>query len=95
MPHALKGNFERFLADATIFMDFLGTITIGWQWLKIATEASKTLENKGGTQPNLFYISKIHTMKFFFTYELIKTKGLAKILMNNEELTLGATKELF
>ena len=95
MPHALKGNFERFLADATVFMDFLGTITIGWQWLKIATEASKVLENEDGTQPNLFYISKIHTMKFFFTYELIKTKGLAQILMNNEELTLGATKELF
>jgi len=95
MPHALKGDFERFLADATVFMDFFGTITIGWQWLKIATEASKILENNSGTQPNLFYKSKIHTMKFFFTYELIRTKGLAKILMNDEKLTIEATKELF
>ena len=34
-------------------------------------------------------------MKFFFTYELIKTKGLAKTIMNDEELTIQATDEMF
>ncbi len=95
MPHALKGNYERFLADATVFMDFLGTIVVGWQWLKIANEASQVLEEKNGNQTNEFYESKIHTMKFFYTYELIKTKGLAKTLMNNEELTIAVSKDMF
>ena len=95
MPHALKGNYERFLADATVFMDFLGTIVVGWQWLKTASTAQEILEKNEGNQSNAFYESKIHTMKFFYTYELIKTKGLAKTLMNNEELTISVSKEVF
>ena len=95
MPYAVKGNFERFLADASVFMDFFGTIVIGWQWLKIATKASTMLENRNENQPEEFYNSKIHTMKFFYTYELVKTKGLAITLMNIEELTITASKDLF
>jgi butyryl-CoA dehydrogenase len=95
MPYAIKGNHERFLADATVFMDFLGTIVVGWQWLKIANEAKQVLEKANGNQSNAFYESKIHTMKFFYTYELTKTKGLAKILMNNEELTISVSNDIF
>ncbi|VAW25710.1 Acyl-CoA dehydrogenase, partial [hydrothermal vent metagenome] len=60
MPHALKGNYERFLADATVFMDFLGTIVVGWQWLKTASTAQEILEKNEGNQSNAFYESKIH-----------------------------------
>ncbi len=95
LPHALKGNHERFLADATVFMDFLGTIVVGWQWLKIASSAKQVLEKANGNQSNEFYESKIHTMKFFYTYELVKTKGLAKTLMNTEELTIKVSKGVF
>ena len=95
MPHALKGNYERFLADATVFMDFFGTIIIGWQWLKIAINAVNKLTDSNRNQPIEFYQSKIHTMKFFFTYEMVKTKGLAQTLMNTEELTINASKDLF
>ena len=45
MPHAKEGNYERFLADATIFMDFFSTIVIGWQWLKMANAATEMLAN--------------------------------------------------
>ena len=95
MPHALKGNYERFLADATVFMDFFGTIIIGWQWLKMAINAVNKLTDSNRNQPIEFYQSKIHTMKFFFTYEMVKTKGLAQTLMNTEELTINASKDLF
>jgi len=95
MPHALKGNYERFLADASIFMDFFSTIVVGWQWLKTANNAKKLLVTQTGNQPNSFYESKIHTLKFYYNYEMIKTKGLAKIIMNDEQLTITATKELF
>lgn len=95
MPHAMKGNYERFLADATVFMDFFGTVVMGWQWLKIANEAKQVLKNKDGAQIDTFYESKIHTMKFFYTYELTKTIGLAKTLMNNEELTISPSNDIF
>ena len=95
MPHAMKGNHERFLADASIFMDFFSTIVIGWQWLKTATTAKRILDDGTGNQVPAFYESKIHTMKFYFIYEMTKTKSLAKIIMNDDELTITATKELF
>jgi alkylation response protein AidB-like acyl-CoA dehydrogenase len=95
IPYAAKGNFERYLADATIFMEFFGTIVLGWQWLKIAAKTKKVLAEGNTDQPDLFYKSKIHTMKFFFTYELVKTKGLAKILMNTEELTTKVSNDIF
>ena len=95
MPHAMKGDYERFLADATVFMDFFSSIVMGWQWLKISSSASKVIANKGGSQPLDFYESKIQTMKFYYNYHLIKTKGLAKILMNDEKLTIDFSKEMF
>lgn len=95
MPHAMKGNHERFLADATVFMDFFGTIIVGWQWLKIANESKQILINKNGNQKEIFYESKIHTMKFYYNYELTKTAGLAKTLMNNEELTITPSNDIF
>jgi len=94
-PHAMQGNYERFLADASIFMDFFCTIVIGWQWLKTATTAKHILANESGNQVTAFYEGKIHTMKFYYTYEMTKTKSLSKIIMNNEELTITATKDLF
>ncbi|NOQ91180.1 MAG: acyl-CoA dehydrogenase [Flavobacteriaceae bacterium] len=95
MPYAIKGNYERYLADATIFMDFFGTIVIGWQWLKIAVNAEKTLNENNLKQTKEFYQSKIHTMKFFFNYELVKTKGLAKTILNKEELTIKTFENIF
>ena len=95
IPYAIKGDYERYLADATVFMDFFGTIVMGWQWLKMAVVAKLTIKDNNGNQTPEFYRSKVQTMKFFFTYELIKTKGLAKTIMNDEELTINATDEIF
>ena len=95
IPFALKGNYERYLADATIFMELFGSVVIGWQWLKIATDASKKLEIGSLEKTKEFYTSKITTMKFFYTYELVKTKSLADIMMNEEEITIKASADLF
>ena len=86
MPHAKSGNFEKYLADATLFMDFFGTILVGWQWLKIANQAQKDLD--AGNVNKSFLEGKIHTMEYFFKYEMSRTKGLAKTIMNDIELTL-------
>ena len=83
---AMKGEFERFLADATIFMENTGLIVIGWQWLKIAVVSKEKLESGDN---NDLYHGKIHTMKYFFKYELSKTESLAKTLTHQDELTLS------
>lgn len=92
MPHAMKGDYERYLADASIFMEFFSLILISWTWLDIGTNATKAL-NSDGTYSAAFYESKIHTMKYFFTYELPKTTGLSEILLNTESITIKKETE--
>jgi len=86
---AQKGDYETFLADANLFMEFFSNIVVAWQWLRMATEAKNALKNGNKTYPEAFYRSKIHTMKFYFKYEVPKTESLASILMDKEVLTLA------
>ena len=92
MPYAKKGDYERFLADASIFMEFLSLILMSWTWLEIALNASSALENKG-FYSKVFYESKLHATNYYYTYELPKTTGLAEILLNSETITVKKDKE--
>lgn len=94
MPHAMKGDFERFLADATIFMDFFSTITVGWQWLKIATKAKQAMVTGNMNYTASFYEAKIHTMRFYYKYEMSKTRGLANTILDENELTIPKATEM-
>ena len=95
LQYAMKGEHEKFLADATIFMEFFSTIVIGWQWLKMATISKEALITGKLVQPAEFYESKIHTMKFFYKYEMPKTASAVETLKNGDFLTiLEAEKEL-
>ncbi|MEP2280539.1 acyl-CoA dehydrogenase [Maribacter sp.] len=96
MGFAMKGDYQRFLADATPFMEFFSNILIGWLWLDLAREAQNALVTGNKANSTEFYESKIHTMQFYFKYELPKTSGLAEILKDNKEaLTIGTDKEVF
>ena len=92
MPHAMKGDYERYLADASVFMEFLSLILIGWTWLDLGLNATKALQSDGKYSKE-FYESKIHTMKYFYTYELPKTSGLSEILLNKESITIKKDTE--
>lgn len=95
MPFAQKGDYERFLSDATVFMEFFGNIVIGWLWLAMATTAQSALAS-GETQfTSDFNNAKIHAMKFYFKYELSKTTALAEVLMNKEVLTVADDSKMF
>lgn len=94
LPYAMKGNYERYLTDATIYMSFLGTIVMGWQWLKIAVEAMNEWKYGNNKFPLDFYDSQIHTMQYFFKYEMPKTDSFAATIKSNDELNIVSEKEL-
>jgi butyryl-CoA dehydrogenase len=86
---AMQQQIERFLADANLFMEMASLIVVAWQWLKQANVAKIQLLTKNPQGEELaFYESKIQTMKFFFAYELPKTKWLATRLLDDEVLTI-------
>jgi alkylation response protein AidB-like acyl-CoA dehydrogenase len=93
VPFAIKGNHERYLADANLFMEYMSIIVLGWLWLEMAVDAKKELVNEDKKYSETFYESKIHTMKFYFKYEVPKTNSLAESLMSSEELTIKTDKE--
>ena len=95
MPFAKKGNYERYLSDANLFMEFLSHIVLGWLWIDIAVHAQRSLKDGDQTNSKEFYESKIHTMKFYFKYELPKTSSLAESLMHEDVLTINSGKEVF
>ncbi len=95
MVYAQKGDFQRFLADATPFMEFFSTIVIAWQWLAIAVKAQEALVIGSDSHGEAFLQSKLHAMKFYYRYELPKTLGLAEVLMDEQALTLNSHKEIF
>jgi len=94
MPYAMKGQYERYLSDATLFMQMMSTVVVGWQWLKMATAAKQALVTGDSTYTAAFYESKVHTLKFFYKYELAKVDSLAQILMDETVLTILEEKEL-
>ena len=85
---AAQNDLDRYLADATVFMEQLSYVVIAWQWLKMATFAQAELEASNfKNQTREFYEGKVHTMKFFFRYELPHAAACAKVLMDGEWLT--------
>lgn len=94
MPFAMRGNYERYLADANLFMEYMSIVVLGWLWLEMAVDAKNELNNTDRKYSETFYESKIHTMKFYFKYEVPKTNSLAESLMSDEVLTIKKDKEL-
>lgn len=94
-PFAKEGDYERYLSDANLFMEFLSNVVLGWLWLDIALNAQRNLKEGNRSYSEAFHNSKIHTMKFYFKYELPKTGSLAEILMHPDELTINTGKEVF
>ncbi len=89
-----NGKIERYLSDATLYMEYFGMINIAWQWLRQGIVANDTILRSPGRPDLNFYISKLHTMKYYFHYEFPKVKALAIRLLDTEALTIWGEEEL-
>lgn len=93
---AAEGDVDRYLSDATVFMDMIGHTVIAWQWLKQAVHANEKIQKADyAFQTSEFYEGIIHTMKFFYRYELPHAEAFAKTLMDPEYLTNLKNREVF
>jgi len=85
---AAAGNLELFLADATLYLELFGLVTIAWQWLRQGMFAFRGLDGASLDKERNFYKGKIYALRFFFAYELPKMKGLVERLMSSDGLTV-------
>ncbi len=93
MQLAMQHPPEVFLADATLFLEYFGTISLSWQWLKQAVVAQRALEAGSEGDDAVFYRSKMHTFRYFFEYELPKVCGMRERLHSAVRVTLDTPGE--
>lgn len=92
---ALKQKAELFLADATLYLEFFGIISVAWQWLLQALSVQKALEKDLSDRETLFYRGKFYAFRFFLHYELPKIEGLSRRLMESDGLTVEMETSFF
>ena len=89
-----KGETEKFLADATLYLEMFGIITIAWQWLNQGIVAQQKLNDAHETDQN-FYQGKLATMRYFYEYELVKVDSLVKRLQSTDNVTIEMQSDWF
>jgi Acetyl-CoA dehydrogenase C-terminal like/Acyl-CoA dehydrogenase, C-terminal domain len=86
---------EYFLADATLYLEFFGIIAVAWQWLLQGLTIQQALQKECSQDEEGFYQGKFQTLRYFFHYELPKTEGLARRLLEGDGLTVEMKADLF
>ncbi|MFH1241010.1 MAG: acyl-CoA dehydrogenase, partial [Pseudomonadota bacterium] len=92
---AREQGSERFLADATLYLEFFGIITIAWQWLLQGIAIQEALNGDCSELELKFYKGKFYALRYFFAYELPKISALAKRLMDRDSFTVELGTDLF
>ena len=81
-------DLEIFLSDATLYLELFGILTIAWQWLVQAIKAEAALQAGAMGDDADFYQGKIHTLRYFYEYELVKIDSLMKRLLSEDNVTV-------
>ena len=90
MGVAQEEGAEVFLSDATLFLELFSILVISWQWLKMAAKAEELKAAGSKKYSQEFLASKLHTIHYFFEYELPKTEGLFTRLKSKNRVTVSA-----
>ena len=67
IPFASKGDYEKFLADASIFMEFFSLVLIGWSWLEIGVVSKRAIITGDKSFDTSFFESKLDTLEYFLS----------------------------
>ncbi|MBE9534265.1 MAG: acyl-CoA dehydrogenase [Proteobacteria bacterium] len=86
---------EVFVADATLYLEFFGLITVAWQWLLQGVKIQEALAQELSESEDNFYQGKMSTCQFYFHYELPKILGLAPRLREADGMTVRMKEEHF
>ncbi len=83
LPFAFQKQYERYLKDATMFLEMMSLVVVSWQWLKIGIKSLEENDfNEDLNQGNIL------AMKYYFEYELPKIEGLFEIIRKEDDITL-------
>jgi butyryl-CoA dehydrogenase len=85
---ATARNPERALANATLYLDSLGHVVVGWRWLIQSLAAERALPVAGAAD-RAFYAGKLAACRFFFRYELPRITPVLALLRSLDDTALS------
>ncbi|HEU4516755.1 MAG TPA: acyl-CoA dehydrogenase, partial [Steroidobacteraceae bacterium] len=91
---ALKPNPELALANATLYLDALGHVVVAWRWLEQALTAEAALAGAGQDDRD-FYLGKLAACRYFFRYELPRTRPSLELIASLDDTALAMTDGAF
>jgi alkylation response protein AidB-like acyl-CoA dehydrogenase len=91
---AEKGEARRALANATLYLDSLGHLLVGWMWLRMGRVAVRALQDETGPD-KAFYQGKLKACHYFATYELPRVSSNARILAARDSLFIEMRDEWY
>jgi butyryl-CoA dehydrogenase len=81
------------LANATIYLDMIGHVVIAWMWLRQAMAATR---RRAAPEPDSDFLDgKLAACRYFFAYELPKTRTQRALLDSLDDTTLKMQPEWF
>jgi alkylation response protein AidB-like acyl-CoA dehydrogenase len=80
-------------AGAYAYMEFMGLVSLGWMWLKIAAVSAKALEQDSGDRQ--FHEAKLATARFYAERDLPEASGLRRKIEAGAEAVMALPEEVF
>jgi butyryl-CoA dehydrogenase len=91
---ASQGRAELALANATLYLEALGQLTVAWRWLEQARVAAAALA-RSSTDEAAFYRGKLAACRYFFNYELPRIRPTLALLLDLDDTALTIAPEEF
>ena len=82
------GQLELALANATLYLEAVGTLVVAWRWLEQALCAARALDSAVPGE-RAFYDGKLAACRYFFRYELPRTGPTWRLLRELDDTTTG------
>ena len=83
------GEIERALTNATIYLDAIGTITVGWRWLERARIAITDLRNESrSSDEQEFLRGKLFAARHFFAQDIPRARAQLGIVASFDDAVL-------
>lgn len=95
LTYAAQGKNDLFLSDATLYLELVGIIAIGWQWLTQGEAALQALDQNSIPAEQRFYKGKLCTLDYYFNYEMPKVDTLYKTIVRTDGFMSEVALEMF
>ena len=83
---------DRGLANATLYLDAMGHVVMGWMWLRLTRAASRVAARDGDSA---FLRGKHQAARYFLSRELSRVDGWCDVLTANDQSAFDMDAEWF